>query len=66
VNRVQVRRPARLGRLPLRARRLAVTHHVPMEYSAARPAPRWLVLGTGALGILVAIELVVGLVVVSL
>ncbi len=65
MNRLQLRRPARLGRRPLRARRLAVTHDVPMEYSTSRPAPRWLVLGTGALGVLVAIELVVGLVVLG-
>ncbi|WP_091232527.1 hypothetical protein [Microbacterium sp. 3J1] len=63
MNRLQVRRPATLRRRPLRARRLAVVHDEPMEYSTQRPAPRWLVIGTGALGAGVIVELLVGLVV---
>jgi hypothetical protein len=61
MTRLQVRRPATLRRRPLRARRLAVTHEAPMEYSAPRPAPRWLVIGTGTLGAGVIVELIVGL-----
>lgn len=41
----------------MRARRVAVAHDMPMEYSAPKPAPRWLVIGTGALGLGVIVEL---------
>lgn len=49
-------------RRPLRARRLAIGHDQPMEYSAPSPAPTWLVVGTGLVGAAVIVELVIGLV----
>lgn len=61
MNRLQVRRPGALRRRSIRARRLAVAHDAPMEYSARQPAPRWLVIGTGALGAVVIVELSIGL-----
>lgn len=64
MSRLQLRRPAGLGRRPLRARRLAVAHDLPMEYSTQRPTPAWLVVGTGALAAAVLVELAVGLIVV--
>lgn len=65
MNRLQIRRAAVLRRRSVRVRRLAVAHDAPMEYSVPRPAPRWLVIGTGALGAGVIVELIVGLVVIS-
>lgn len=63
MNRLQVRRPGALRRRSIRACRVAVAHDMPMEYSAPKPAPQWLVIGTGALGLGVVVELIVALVV---
>ena len=65
MNRLQIQRAAVMRRRSVRVRRLAVAHDAPMEYSAPRTAPRWLVIGTGALGAGVIVELIVGLVVIS-
>ncbi|WP_454112793.1 hypothetical protein [Microbacterium maritypicum] len=65
MNRLQIRRADVLRRRSVRVRRLAVIHDAPMEYSAPRPAPSWLVIGTGVLGAGVIVELIVGLVVIS-
>lgn len=59
MNRLQVSRPGALRRRSMRARRVAVAHDMPMEYSAPKPAPRWLVIGTGALGLGVIVEFAV-------
>lgn len=45
---------------PTPAAIVAVGHDVPIEYSAPRPAPRWFVIGAGALGAGVVIELLIG------
>jgi hypothetical protein len=63
MSRVQIRRPRIMRRRSIRARRVAVAHDIPMEYSIPKPAPRWLVIGTGALGLGVIVELIIGLVV---
>lgn len=43
----------------------AIAQQSPIEYSVERPVPRWLVIGTGVLGALVAAEFIVGLVAVA-
>ncbi|MGW9345553.1 hypothetical protein ACWGR3_28790 [Streptomyces albidoflavus] len=63
MSRILVHTPKLARRRPVRARR--VVQHVPVEYSPERPAPRWLVIGTGVLGLLVLALFVVGLVVIA-
>lgn len=57
-------RARKLARRPIHATR-AVAEHTPLEYTAATPAPRWLIVGTGVLGGLVAVELAFALAVIS-
>lgn len=63
MSRVHVHAPS-LRRRPVRARR-AVGQHVPVEYSAEPTAPRWLIVGTGVLGLLALVLLIVGMAVIS-
>lgn len=65
MHRLQLRAPAALRRRPIRARRAAAAHDVPLEYSTPRPTPRWAIVGTGILGAAVLAELVVGLAVIA-
>lgn len=66
MNRLKVRAATKIRRRPLHARRLLAAGDLPMEYSTERATPRWLMIGAGVLGVLVAVELAVGVVVVSL
>lgn len=56
-------RARKLRRRPIHATR-AVARHTPLEYTPVKPAPRWLIIGTGVLGSLVAVELAFGLAVI--
>lgn len=64
MSRLQLRAPKVLRRRPLRARRATVAHDTPMEYSP-RSTPRWVVVGTGVLGGLVAVELLAAVTVLA-
>lgn len=64
MKRMQLRRPAALRARPIHATR-AVAHDAALEYSNAQPSPRWLVIGTGVLGALAAMLLVVGITVLA-
>lgn len=64
MNRPLVRAPKSLRHRPYRARR-AVIAHAPLEYSAERTAPRWLLVLASVLGALVVVELIVGLAVIG-
>ncbi|GLJ78662.1 hypothetical protein [Microbacterium imperiale] len=65
MNRLQLRASAALRRPPFRARRAAAGHHTPLEYSPAAPAPRWLIVGGGVLGVAGLVELIVGVAVIA-
>ncbi|HEY9310258.1 MAG TPA: hypothetical protein VIP82_20840 [Microbacterium sp.] len=63
--RILVHAPALNRRRPMHARRASVAEEVPVEYSTDQQPPRWLVVGTGILGLITFAMFIVGLVVIA-
>ncbi len=65
MNRLQMRAPSKMRRRPVAARRAAVAHTEPIEYSTERPTPPILIILVGVLGAVVTVEAVFGLLVLA-